>query len=1821
MKPVAGVMGLLLTSFLMVEVTAPNLAWGQPIQAASDGTGTTITPNGDRFDIQNGTLSPDGANLFYSFERFGLSEGQIANFLSSPEIRNILGRVVGREPSLINGLIQVSGSNANLYLMNPAGIVFGAGASLTVPASFTATTATGIGFGGNNWFNAFGNNSYENLNGNPTQFAFDFAQSGSIVNAGDLALTQGQSLTLLGGTVVNTGKVRIPGGMITIVAVPGENLVRISQSGQLLNLEIAPPRNNFGLQRPITPIALPALLTGTGGNVETGLIVSPIREVYLNSSNQAIPVEAGTTIVSGTLDASFPQEDTQKIGGNVNILGLRVGLLDAAINVSGTKGGGTVLLGGDYQGQGRVPNAFQTVVNSNSTINADGLAGSDGGRVIVWADKSTRFFGNISVRGGFPLGNGGFVEISGKETLQMAGSVNTSAFGQVGTLLLDPKNIEIRATGLDAVAGNNLFADNPVGTSTISGATLAAAINAGNVTLQASNDITIADTITATTPGNGLTLQAGRSIIFPLNSAGSIRLNGGNFSAKINDETAITAQRDPGVAEFFMTSGSQIVTNGGNITVEYGTFSDLANGIAGEVNLSGASLNAGNGNISLSGLGRAGGSSNRGISIRNTSVLTTTGTGRITLNGSSRDGINGLIQPANDGIFIFNGVRLSSVDGDIRLTGVTQATGNDNTGVNIENGSVVESTGLGNVILDGTGGLGLQRNEGIWIQFESRVSAANGNVSLTGRSRGSGQLNYGILLEEGVVASTGTGTITLEGIGSQGAEGLRLDSGIIRHSGSGNITLKVDEMNFTGASQISGNGTLLLQTLTSNLGITLGGTLSDDRLNLDTAELNVLQDGFAQIAIVPAGSNGTISLTGNATFSDPVTLRSNAINYTGGTLTGTGNAAISLIADGDISTGEIVNPGRAIAITSTGGTINATGGLDASSPFSGSGGGITLNAAGNITATNIDTSASQNGGAITLQSGGIITTEGLLNAIGGSNGGDITISATGNINTVDINSLLSGFTADSGNISITSQNGSIDTARGALSTASALGAGGSITLNAPGTIRVADINTRSFASTGGAIVLNAGQEIVASGTITTNDNSVAFNRPVQLAGNVAVNIFGMGNITFNDTIDGNYNLSLLPDSRAVVLNGQVGGLTPVNNFLVQGDITTTNPAGIAIATVNNIEINGNITTGAGIALSSSNRNITTGILNTSALGNGGNISLNALGNISVTQMNAQSLGLGTGGNIDATAGRYFRGTGSFSDRNGVQASISTAGGADGGTIVIRHGGGGIIPFIVGNAGINGTAGAITRGNASPVQTIPPTQEYLFTHKQDSARIQIISVPPAADPQPDLNSLTLDGISSNSRTPSDPIVALAQLTGNLLGVEPQITLDSETEEYRLVWPISNQQILSLGFPAPPLANDSAISRLPLSQSDDIVSILDRKFESAIEQYAGKNLTDVNVTAQSLRDTLKTIDSQTGKRAVVVYAVSFPDQLELVLVRPDSPPIRKIVLQANAKALNQVLDEFRSTVTDSDRPNAYLKPAQKLYKWFIYPLESHLEALEVDTLIFCMDAGLRIIPMAALHDGKQFLVEKYSLGTIPSVSLTNSRYNPVKGAQVLAMGASLFQKPLKSLPAVPQELEIVTKQLWQGKSFLNEEFTLSNLKSQRQQYEIIHLATHADFQSGDADKSYIQLWGDSKLKINELWQLGWHQQPQVELLVLSACRTALGDSDVELGFAGLAVQAGVKSALASFWYVSDGGTLALMSEFYRQLGQPDVTIKAEALRRAQVAMIRGELRLEDGELRTAGSRGLLTVPVESNLPKNHDFSHPYYWAAFSMIGSPW
>ncbi|NER30596.1 MAG: CHAT domain-containing protein, partial [Symploca sp. SIO1C4] len=341
------------------------------------------------------------------------------------------------------------------------------------------------------------------------------------------------------------------------------------------------------------------------------------------------------------------------------------------------------------------------------------------------------------------------------------------------------------------------------------------------------------------------------------------------------------------------------------------------------------------------------------------------------------------------------------------------------------------------------------------------------------------------------------------------------------------------------------------------------------------------------------------------------------------------------------------------------------------------------------------------------------------------------------------------------------------------------------------------------------------------------------------------------------------------------------------------------------------------------------------------------------------------------------------------------------------------------------------------------------------------------------------------------------------------------------------------------------------------------------------------------------------------------------IEEVTLRETLPDVSRQIL------LDQV-EKFRREITIPRKRKftTYLKPAQQLYQWLIAPVEEQLQTNEIDIVVFSMDAGLRSLPVAALHDGQQFLIEKYGVAVVPSFALADLGYTDVRQAPVLAMGASKFTE-LSPLPAVPIELQNVSIGTWQGASFLNERFTLDNFKIQnkQQQFGIIHLATHAEFRPGELSNSFIQFF-DERLSVTKLRkianELGWSTATTspIELLILSACQTALGDEQAELGFAGLAVQSGVKSALASLWYVSDAGTLALMSEFYQHLSQTPV--KTVALQQTQLAMLRGEVLVENGKLKLSDGK-TISLPPELAVQGNFNLSHPYFWSAFTMIGN--
>ncbi|MBD1807193.1 CHAT domain-containing protein [Microcoleus sp. FACHB-SPT15] len=1778
-----------------LSTVSPAIA--QPITPAADGTQTIVTHEGNRIDIGGGTLSGDKTNLFHSFEQFGLSEGQMANFLTNPEIQNILGRVVGGDPSVINGLIQVSGGNSNLFLMNPAGIVFGSGASLNVPAAFTATTATGIGFGGE-WFKAYGTNNYHDLAANPDAFRFDSPQAGAIVNAGDLTVEQGENLSLVAGTVVNTGTLRSPGGNITVMALPGTGLVRLKGDGQILSLDLALPADGQGDSLLVTPLMLPELLTGS--EVETGLTVNGDRIIQTNGI--ILPTQAGTAIISGTLDASNPA--ARQVGGTVNVLGNQVGLFNANINASGARGGGTVLLGGDYQGQGTLPNASSTYVSSDSRINANARRNGEGGRVIVWADEATRVYGNITARGGLNSGDGGFVETSSRQFLDIATTPDvTAAAGLGGTWLIDPKNIEIvEGFGSDKINTPNPFSSNGDGAILGVGLILQALTGGANVEITTGDAGTEAGDITLSTPldfegtgENTLRLEAYKDIninapIFD-SVPGADLLNlafftdiDGNDTGAVNVNASI--ETGGGNVEFFthdtnistggsITSGTGAIAinginfiNEGNVTSGTGTirvtgdednfinFSNVGNVISatgaitvGVDNFSNeGNITSGTGAISIEGK-TIDEIPTDGINFINEGNVTS-GTGAITVSGnnfinvgnvtSSMETITirgdnfsnqGNIESTNGSIDVkVVGQLINGVDATIRSTSGSIFLGSDSTALN--SGTITSSSGA----------VTLEATESFANTAEGTIATVNSPISIEAQNvRTAGEIdsiNGAITLQADAIVTAGDSTITTtSGAITLNADAITTNAGNSIKTTTGAIALNADSFNLDPTSVVdAGSSDITLKTDAITIALNdINGILS-----LTTEELATFQTTGTVIIGRPGdtgsiniGSLGAIDLSnetfnlilygGDVTFSNGFTLPDNK------TLTFNTGAIASAPSGIDISIGG--TSGKVV--------LNTTGSVGtAANPLSTAIAQVTApNVAGNLFLSNNQT---LDLGTSTVTSDlGIQTTTGDLNDSG--------------IITVGGNS----------NFSSTQSNADINLDQ----------------LNVAGAIGLATVG-----ATGNATIINATGLTLTPTTIEGNLTASA------TTGNItAQDITARGGITLTTT--GNIEASLLDSSS---LSGQAGGainLSSSDGAISTGNITSSGTTGgeINLSSSDGIISTGNITssgiTAGGEINLNAKESITTGVINSSgSSGDGGDVTLDPSGDIQVSSINAQGGNLGEGGDVDITTNQFFRATDTFITSNGSTASISTIGGNGGGNITIRHGGGGVIPFAVGDATTNGTAGAITRGESA----IAPLQSFRFTEISEDGNIQIISVD---DPNPPV-------------PPDNPVINFVDLTS----------------------PQENTNFL------------------PIQSEESETLETDKSLSRDYENYFGLGESK-SVTLAEAQNLLRRVESETGIKSAVVYAVfvsesltptpaiaqgsapdngqssvwrsqtrSDRDRLELLLLTGEGKTVRKSLNVTRAEVI-AVTKQFRLTVTNRRNSRDYLTPAKQMYDWLLAPLEAELQNLGINNLVYITDTGLRTSPLAALHDGKGFAIERYSISLMPSLSLTDPRYSNLGDAQVLAMGASEFSDN-RPLPAVPVELATIT-QTWQGKSFLNSGFTLDNLKQQRalSSYNIIHLATHAEFLPGKPTNSYIQL-SDRKLPPIQLPSLGW-TKPPVDLLVLSACRTAVGDEQVELGFAGLAVQAGVKSVLASLWGVNDEGTLGLMSEFYQQLKAAPV--KAEALRQAQLAMLKGEVRIEGNELVT--SEGRLPLPPELARVGDQSLTHPFYWGAFTLIGNPW
>ena len=574
--------------------------------ALANPTGPTVTHGTAVFQQSGNVLQiTNSPNAIINWQGFSIGVNELTCFIQNSAVSAVLNRVITQHPSQILGALQ---SNGRVFLINPNGIVFGPNSRIDVSGMvastlnlsdtdfltgrmrFTETPGAGILVNQGSLTAAPGGHIY--------LVAPDVTNSGLITSpGGEVVLAAGKTVELmdpgtpylrvqvtapdnqalnLGRIAAESGRTGIFAGLIAQRGAINADGARVGESGKIVlaagkntTLEAGSITTASGasggkvtIQSGDATIVAGVVeakgTEGQGGTVQVlGNRVDLVGGASIDVSGAIggkVEIQsADTTLVAGVVEA----KGTEGPGGTVQILGNLVGLIgNASVDVSGAAGGGAVLVGGDIQGRNPdIQNASRTTITAGASIRADATGQGDGGRVIVWSDNLTRFYGEISVRGGPRGGDGGFAEVSGKDELAFGGKVTLSApAGRGGTLLLDPTDITLVAAGgtldgqLSGSADPNLLFSDGSGNTTLSVTALTTGFASGNtIVLQAANNVNFGLPV-ALQPGVNLTVAPDADA----NGAGAFNLSA-NLTA---DNLTVSGRMNHTAGALTVVSGS-----------------------------------------------------------------------------------------------------------------------------------------------------------------------------------------------------------------------------------------------------------------------------------------------------------------------------------------------------------------------------------------------------------------------------------------------------------------------------------------------------------------------------------------------------------------------------------------------------------------------------------------------------------------------------------------------------------------------------------------------------------------------------------------------------------------------------------------------------------------------------------------------------------------------------------------------------------------------------------------------------------------------------------------------------------------------------------------------------------------------------------------------------------------------------------------------------------------------------------------------------------------------------------------------------------------
>ncbi|NVD72817.1 filamentous hemagglutinin N-terminal domain-containing protein [Duganella sp. BJB1802] len=867
----------------------------------------TVVAGQASFNLQGKTYSiTNTPNTIINWQSFSVAPDEITRFIQQSADSKVLNRITGQNPTQILGSLQ---SNGKVFLINPNGVIFGAGSRVDVNGLVASSLAIS-----NADFLAGKNN-----------FSGD-ATVGKVSNAGTITTPSGGQIFLVAPAVENSGVISAPNGDVVLAAGhsvqlfdskdPNVQVVVSAPADQALNLgQIVAQGGRVGVYG--------ALVNQRGGINANSAVRGANGQIILKASGTTLLEAGSTTTATGSNLAT---------GGDIRLLGDRVGLTgNAVVDASGAAGGGTVLVGGDYQGKNAaVQNAQQSYVGKDSVIRADATANGDGGKVIVWSDQATQMFGAISARGGANGGNGGFVETSG-HYLNMQGTVDTLApKGATGKLLLDPSDVYIADNSgvsgvpssvgnLNLVTGGTTFLESgSVQDSLLLTGTLHTALLANNVTVSTGNpngsgggDISVLSqillpsgrTLSLTadrdinlkapiTGGNSdLVLTSGRSIVQVTEPIAALTVHNINAMAVTNITLANDGNDIGGYASLQATNGNVLLT---------GTSVNLANSLAGGT----LTATAQNGDLRVS--GNVTSTGNMTLTSAKTNGLATVDSGMSVLSSSG----NVVVQADN---MTLNGTLSAAATHGVRLTPYSDAT----------------AIQVGAGATDAAGVLGLSDTELKHVQLPNNGWLSIGDAA-GGSGYGSGTGNLSVVGNLDLTGGQNAGTLTLfsQGGNISVASGAAVKNtgalSLITHpSGDYRITNAGSLTSSSGINLYAGKMTLAGGTLNSS-SVSLGSTNAVDigatgnpsnTLALTNADLASANTSWLTI------DNNNQSAAGNIVVSQPLTLTNSLA------LTATGNIAMQAA----VTTGGLaLRAGTSSSISATGNvTVNGIFNLQA----------------------------------------------------------------------------------------------------------------------------------------------------------------------------------------------------------------------------------------------------------------------------------------------------------------------------------------------------------------------------------------------------------------------------------------------------------------------------------------------------------------------------------------------------------------------------------------------------------------------------------------------------------------------------------------------------------------------------------------------------------------------------------------------------------------------------------------------------------------------------------------------------------------------------